>query len=494
MKVVSQPPIAHTLISATRHIGYSLEAAVADLIDNSIAADARKIEIVFEDNTSNQYLSIIDDGCGMSALEITKAMRYGSADPSKQRDSKDLGRYGLGLKTASMSQCRRLTVVSKKDSALSARRWDLDYISQHKDLIWPLLELDASEVKTLPGVDRLEKCKRGTVVIWQCIDFGGAYDEKSFDDEMFMMKEHLALVFHRYLAGEEGVDKIEIKVNGSTLTPKDPFLQYAKEGKLGHQCKATQILGAGENRIILHAYTLPHDNELTSATRIALGVDGKTLKKSQGFYIYRNKRLITYGSWCGLKAQGEFFKLSRVQVDIPNTLDSQWSLDVKKSIAVPPKHIMDGLRMYVNSVVSQSKNAIRVQVLGKNAKKKSDDPQVWETKVRDNEVTAVLLNREHPIIKTALETNVISEKLLCLFERTIPVDVIYYSRSSEQKMENEQPLSVDEMVGMLSSLIQMVPMGKARKEAFRSMILCEPFALKAAELKAREEEIINATL
>ena len=227
--------------------------------------------------------------------------------------------------------------------------------------------------------------------------------------------------------------------------------------------------------------------------RDALGT-GKALRRTQGFYIYRTKRLITYGHWFGLKAQGEFFKLARVKVDIPNAVDMKWSLDVKKSIAIPPKQIVAHLRAYVDSVVKQSKNAIRIEVFGKKVKQSSEDPQVWESTVKDGVVTAVNLNRQHPVIRAALESRGVSEKLLHLFERTIPVDVIYYSRSSEQKMENEVPLSIDEMVDMLSGLVNMIPVGNARRTAFHSMLQSEPFVLHAAKLRAKEEEILNGAV
>ena len=492
MKVLQQPPQAHSLISATRHIGYSLEAAVADLVDNSIAADAKTVDVDFEDSL-NSYIAIIDDGEGMTADELTSAMQYGSADPAQARSEKDLGRYGLGLKTASMSQCRVMTVISKKNGEIAARRWELDYIAKHKDVVWPLIILEKDEWKDLPGVEVLKNRKSGTVVLWQSIDFGGSYDEMTFDDEMCKMSEHLALVFHRYIYGEEGIHKIKIRINGNALKPKDPFLQYVENGKQGHQCKATQPLGFGKSRITLQAFTLPHDKELTPEMRDVLGT-GKALRSTQGFHIYRNKRLITYGHWFGLKAQGEFFKLARVKVDIPNSVDMKWSLDVKKSIAIPPKQIVAHLRAYVDSVVKQSRNAIRVEVFGKKAKAGSEDPQVWESTVKDGVVTAVNLNRKHPVIRAALESQGVSEKLLRLFERTIPVDVIYYSRSSEQKMENEVPLSIDEMVDMLSGLVNMIPAGNARKTAFHSMLQSEPFVLRAAKLREKEEEILNGTV
>ena len=498
MKTIELPPKAHTLITATRHIGYSLEAAVADLIDNSIAAGARNVDIEFADS-GNPYIAIIDDGSGMSSDELTTAMQYGSVDPSKIRSERDLGRYGLGLKTASMSQCTKMTVVSKKNGEVSARQWDLDYIKKHPDATWPLLVLDRGEWIKLPEVEALDKKKRGTIVIWQNIDFGGTYDETTFDDEMNKVKEHLSLVFHRYIQGEEGINKICIRVIKSRLEPKDPFLQHVEGGKHGHQCKATQPIGTGNERITLQAFTLPHDKELTGAMKKLLGTEGKLLRRTQGFYIYRNKRLITYGSWFGLRAQGEFFKLARIKVDIPNSVDLKWSLDVKKSVAIPPQKIVGHLRAYVDSVVKQSKNAIRVQVFGKKLPKAGEDLQVWSPMLKDDEsggqvVSAVQINRDHPVIKSALASNMITDKLLKMLERTIPVDLFYYSRCSDKRIDNEIPLSIDELLDMLKGFVATVPKGVARKQAYLTMLSSEPFLMQSDELRKFEEEILNATV
>ena len=490
MKSISLPPRAHTLISATRHIGYSLESAIADLVDNSIAANARQVSIDFND-INDSYIAILDDGCGMSATELNNAMQYGSADPSKVRDEKDLGRYGLGLKTASMSQCRKLTVVSKKGGCISARQWDLGYIERHKDEVWPLLELDDREIRNLPLVEKLDELVSGTLVIWQDIDFGGTYDETTFDDEINKATEHLSLVFHRYLFGENGIRKLHILVNNRMLKPKDPFLQYVEGEKHGDQSMANQALGKGNEKIEFRAFMLPHEKELTSEMRLALGTK-KTLKRTQGFYIYRNKRLITYGDWFGLKAQGEFFKLARVKVDIPNSLDIKWSLDVKKSVAIPPKQIISHLRAYVDKVVKQSRKRIRIQVFGKTNNQQEEDVQVWEPTVLDGDVTSVLINRKHSVIKTMLENGSLNEKILKLLEHTIPIEYIYCCRSNEQhKIANEVPLTIEEMVEMLKGFVSTVPKGIARKQALKSMLFCEPFILSAATLSSFEKEILG---
>ena len=131
MRAVIMPPDAPTLMWSTRAIGYTTPAAVADLMDNSISANATQIHIQFVSG-ENSYISILDNGAGMSSDMLQQAMKYGSGNPWQERSSTDLGRFGLGLKTASLSQCRRLTVVSKRDSKISAYCWDLDHVIKAK--------------------------------------------------------------------------------------------------------------------------------------------------------------------------------------------------------------------------------------------------------------------------------------------------------------------------------------------------------------------------
>lgn len=152
MKPFELPPYAPTLIESTRAIGYSLEAAVADIIDNSIAAGASKVDLFFFP-VDKEYVAILDNGRGMDDKELTTAMQYGSKNPMDERSKEDLGRFGLGLKTASLSQCRCLTVVTKKEDVLLARRWDIDYVTNTGK--WTLLILEEDEMLQLPHVEEL---------------------------------------------------------------------------------------------------------------------------------------------------------------------------------------------------------------------------------------------------------------------------------------------------------------------------------------------------
>ena len=148
MKEVNLPPFAPTLMESTRAIGYSIETAIADVIDNSVAAGADRIDIDFFP-IGESYISILDNGCGMSEDELVQAMQYGSRNPLEQRNDSDLGRYGLGMKTASLSQCRVLTVISKQKNIVSGAQWNLNHVSSTQQ--WTLIVLDQDEIREFPN-------------------------------------------------------------------------------------------------------------------------------------------------------------------------------------------------------------------------------------------------------------------------------------------------------------------------------------------------------
>ena len=209
MKTVDLPPYAPTLMESTRAIGYSIEAAIADIIDNSIAASASRVDIDFFP-IGESYIAILDNGWGMTSESLIAAMQYGSRNPLETRDENDLGRYGLGMKTASLSQCRILTVLSKKAGVLTGAQWNLNHIQRAES--WSLLLIDAEEAKEYPSFDKLNQYENGTLVIWQDLDkfaVGETDIAEAFTRKMELIREHLSLVFHRYLSGEPGLKKLD---------------------------------------------------------------------------------------------------------------------------------------------------------------------------------------------------------------------------------------------------------------------------------------------
>lgn len=185
-------PYAPILVESTRSIGYSFESALADIIDNSISKNAKEIHIRFN-STTPQYVAVIDDACGMNQDELIAAMRYGSKSSQDVRDINDLGRFGLGLKMASLSQCRKLTVITKQGKKIYGAQWDLDYIIDQKD--WALKCFNETEINNIPFTDELREKESGTVVLWESFDrmLNGATEaqkSKVFDEKIEIARDH----------------------------------------------------------------------------------------------------------------------------------------------------------------------------------------------------------------------------------------------------------------------------------------------------------------
>ena len=167
-KTRSAPPRAMAMLESLRGLGYSTGAALADIIDNSISAGAHEVRLDFVWDGPGSRITILDNGRGMKDAELESAMRLGDKNPLDIRSPHDLGRFGMGLKTASLSQCRRLTVASVKGSDRSCLRWDLDELAADPAGGWLLFEGPAQESK--PFIAGLKGRKAGTVVLWEQLD------------------------------------------------------------------------------------------------------------------------------------------------------------------------------------------------------------------------------------------------------------------------------------------------------------------------------------
>ena len=338
-------PDASAMIESMRAHGYTLATAIADLIDNSIASPCQNIWLRFEWGGDNSWISITDDGFGMREDDLVNAMRLGSRSPLEERDSSDLGRFGLGLKTASFSLARRLTVVSQPEPGMRyLRRWDLDHLARPEVQGWQLLRTPHPMTGLRIGLLDEMKLDRGTQVLLEVIDrvtgeasgSGNQQDrEQHFLWQIEQVREHLAMVFHRYLAKRK--DDLRIFLNKEPIEPWDPFLsKHIATQKIGPY---SNKLGAHETKVKIMGYVLPHRDRFGNASehRSAGGPGGWNAQ--QGFYLYRGNRLIIAGDWLRLGWQKEeHFKLARICVDIPNSMDHEWQIDVKKSTAAPPEN------------------------------------------------------------------------------------------------------------------------------------------------------------
>ncbi len=360
----SKIPPAKSLIQGLRCIGYNFSTALADIIDNSISSDAKHIQVLSNPDDEEPYVVIFDDGHGMGFKELDNAMTLGSNRDEKEDSEYELGRFGLGLKSASFSQCLRLTVASKNCNRINAMRYDLKKIQEKNE--WLLDILDSNEIDSLPEIDLLKNAKTGTLVIWQCFDKIMEESDSfknSFINTIGAAKSHIELVFHRFW------DDINISFNGHRIEKRDPFLTNAPN----HQEGRTMTINVDGQDIFVTPFVLPYANSLTEDNKRMLG-NPKSIYDDQGFYIYRNKRLIIRGSWLRMKIRSEFNKLARVRVDIPSSLDSLWMLDVKKSSAKIPDKIKDQLQISIKDSIVRSKR--EVKYIGK--KESEAEHPLWQ--------------------------------------------------------------------------------------------------------------------
>lgn len=471
MEIVFLPPNAPVLMEATRAIGYSLETALADIIDNSITANATKIDINFFP-FGNPYVAVLDNGSGMNQEELINAMRYGSKNPLDTRTVTDLGRFGLGLKTASLSQCRKLSVISVKSGEVVGVQWDLDFIATSND--WSLKLLSQDDIQACPHINELTSSTgHGTLVLWQELDRLRA-GELNFEDNMGKhmdrVRDHLSLVFHRYLSGEAGLRKLQILINKMPLEFIDPFLI----GKSTQVMDEESIVVEGQ-KVLVRPYMLPHISMLTKTEINMLGgEDG--LRRQQGFYIYRNKRLLIWGTWFRLMRQGELSKLARVKVDIPNSLDYLWTLDVKKSVAVPPEIVRKNLAPVIEKLAENSKRTWTYR-----GRKETEDSKIhiWN-RIRTREGGIVYeINRDHPLVETICERigagkNMI-EQLLLQIERGLPLNQLYVDLTSDEQVASETKVSRDDLLPLLNRLFAGCKNIHERNEMAKRLSVTEPF-------------------
>lgn len=439
-------PGAAAMIESLRAYGYSLNTAIADLIDNSISAGAKNIWIHLHWSGDVSWISITDDGRGMDEQTLKNAMRPGSNNPLDERLESDLGRFGLGLKTASFSQCRSLTVGSKINGAhVCLRRWDLDYVGKYNE--WRLLR-EARE-ESSGRFSELQNLEHGTVVLLENLDrlcskqdAGDESQRRKFFSRIDSLSRHISMVFHRFMEGRSG---LSVYINGHSddhkLRPWDPFL--SSKDATSHQPRQCKEFHDGV--IEVKGYVLPHKDKLgTDEHESAAGPGG--WNDQQGFYIYRNRRLLVPGSWMGLGGRRhgwtkeEHYKLARIKVDIPNSMDSAWQIDVKKSSAVPPPLVSDWLEDYASHVRKEAREVFSHRGKYGRQAKKEEITRLWKTGMRSG-AQVYKIDRQSDLVKRILEHSgklrPEIESMLRVLEETVPVQQIWLDMAEHSERSNE---------------------------------------------------------
>lgn len=387
MKPEVVPPSVN-LLESMRSVGYSLEAAIADLIDNSITAGAHHI-VIDADVVDGKYLAILDDGRGMTSVVAREALRL--AGSVGDREDSDLGRFGLGLKTASLSQARCLTVITKRAGTITALRWDIDFVRESGQ--WLLIVLDETDLSDLPLWVQFDAQPSGTLILWNELDLllGDTASPGTFlAERLGGVRSSLALIFHRFLADRR--NRLNIAINGIALQPVDPFLSDSPKT----QRTAPETLQIGGAEVRIEGFTLPHPSSLTPKERQRPDLS-EAMREAQGFYVYRNRRLISHGHWYGLARMNELSKQTRIQVDVPTSLDALWQLDIKKSQAVPPQSFKLRLRQIIDQILDRGH---RVHTF-RGRRESTEVAHVW-TKLKTRDGFGYEVNLESPLVESVL--------------------------------------------------------------------------------------------
>jgi hypothetical protein len=442
-RLVDASPPARAHIAALSKIGYDFNTAVSDIIDNSITANAKNINIEFYITNDDAIFVIADDGHGMSEADLISNMCIGCRDPAVDRCAGDLGRFGAGLKTASFSQSRVLSVISKSEnSSVSAAVWDKDVVEVQG---WLLQVLEPSEIDgIIPKGIILSKS--GTIVRWDNIaviqELLHSPDKQLQIDKLCgALHSHIGLYFHRFLSGKDAID---IKINNRSVVAIDPFMRSIK----GAEELASTSLRGDKGKVTITAYRLPFFTNMSRAQLDGYGGEA-AIRQGQGLYIYRERRLIIAGGWMGMTKHSGLSGLARVQVDIPATLDNEWSTDVKKSsLQIPPK-VKEQIRRLISKPVASSKGAYTYR--GKQ--EVANTFWLINNDERNNFITYEI-DPQNPSLKKIADRLSSNEKreliqYLTSLAVAIPINHIYASMGSSPKSISQDGLADEDRIKAL---------------------------------------------
>ncbi|TGR23336.1 MULTISPECIES: ATP-binding protein [unclassified Mesorhizobium] len=438
MGVRNAPPHAGSMLESLRGLGYVPATALADLVDNSVTANASEVGIHLEWRGADSWVRIVDDGDGMDDSALEAGMRLGARDPRGDRATSDLGRFGLGLKTASFSQARRLTVASRrKGGSIVCLRWDLDLMGQEHGAEWPLFEGPAPGSEHL--LEPLDRMEHGTVVLWETLDriVTHGFTANDMIELADRVEAHLAMTFHRLIDGPQ--PEFKLLLNGRVVKPWDPFL-------MGHPGKALESLDyrlLHTTGVTVQCHVLPHRDMLKPAEQeAAAGPNGWT--QQEGFYVYRNRRLLLAGGWLGLGDGGkpwprdEAHRLARIRLDIPNSADAEWKINVLKSMASPPVRLRYQLHRLASETRDTAKRvfAHRGHVTSASSGRSNALAEAWQVR-RSTQGTSYRIARDHDLVASILDragplkADILA--LLRLIEETVPVQRIWLDTAEDKE-------------------------------------------------------------
>ena len=487
---VSITPSPSALMESLRGLGYSPETAIADLVDNSIAAGCENVWIELDWSGGTPVARILDDGLGMDAAVLAQAMRLGGNGLSIERGNSDLGRFGLGLKTASLSQCRQMSVISRQQASTAALILDVDVVGQKG---WFAVVPSALPIHAL--VSKLQELEHGTLVLWDRFD---ALSELSgLEKDAFFLRlqdirAHLGMVFHRFIDGD--ARRVKISLNGNPVRSWDPFQRAHPTTRPMH---VERVRHAGSS-FTVRPYVLPHRDRFANDAEYASAGGPGGWAARQGFYVYRGKRLLVAGSWLGLGgarawAREESSKLARIEIELPTDMDRDWRIDVRKSQARPPGALRGRLTAIARKCREEAREvfAFRGQRAQRTGNAQPADP-IWIARHSDTG-TAYRINREHPLIAACLakpsENQSLLHAIFALIERTVPVERIWLDVSEAEgapapKLDKEEEAF---LVDQLTKLAGTLPSSLSAAERIDAVLCYLPGNVESIKKSLRKK-------
>lgn len=393
-------PDAHLLLSSLRSVGYKVEMAIADIIDNCIGAHSTEIHIDFTWNEEKSTIAIYDNGDGMEKDFLISSMKIGSSDPAIKREAEDLGRFGMGLKTAAFSMGKKLRVITRKSGLYSTACWDLDYIASLNDGKWRLLVDDIEYESVFKEYPKFRSEKDGTFILIENLDklidsFELKKSKNNFYRTIEKVKNHVGMIFHRFI--EE--DDLVIYFKDEIVEAWNPFVLSNN---------ATQELSEeeyfdGVKYVLVQPYVLPHKTKFATEEDFKKAAGHKGWNAHQGVYVYRNRRLIVYGTWFDFLKKEPAFNLARIRLDMSADDDYDWKIDIKKSVATPPLYMRDILDRVISVCTAKSAKVYN----SRGAYSKNPGSQqlgyVWEQRKNRLGVYMFYLNKKHPMLNKVFQ-------------------------------------------------------------------------------------------
>jgi len=494
-------PGASALLESLRGVGYAPWTAIADLVDNSVAAGAKRLWISFVWRGASSCIRILDDGSGMDRATLVEAMRPGSRSPREARSPHDLGRFGLGLKTASFSQCRVLTIASRTvGGELVERHWDLDHV-RHSDA-WQLLKgipRDVTDEAAIP--DDLES---GTVVLWTHLDrMVGTSSENDqaararFFEIARQVERHLAMTHHRFLSGSH--PQLRIYFNGlseqARISPWDPFMQW-HPATIATPLERIPYKGTV---VEVQGFVLPHRDRL-SDSEYDTGAGPEGWLAHEGFFVLRGGRVLVYGGWLALGGgrrwgRDELHRLARIRIDLPNSLDDEWKIDIRKSMATPPALLRPRLRGLAERVRADARDVLAHRG-GRSSRAPSESlVRAWICHA-SQDGASYRIDRSHPSVLRGLDAAGAAapmvEDMLRIIEATVPVQRIWLDATEHGEFSS--PKAMEEPDAPLAASLQSLfrhmteDLHLAEAEAIRRLLAIEPFSNYPSAVRALGSE------